>query len=122
MSCNDGAHFECFVDVLAPTIRRTVAEIRRKILTRGKQNTVSPRIHSEKDKEKMATWRSDLDRILYVFNVRSIVSVRLSLTLYSQTKLVRNNTLESREGTVGQHQSVSDIGTLSVTEQALTVA
>ena len=38
----------------------------------------------------MATWRSDLDRILHVFNVRSIVSIWLLLTLWSQTELVRN--------------------------------
>ena len=70
----------------------------------------------------MATWRSDLDRILHVFNVRSIASVWLLLTLYSQTKLVRNNVLGGREGTDGQRQSVSDVETLSVTERALTVA
>ena len=69
----------------------------------------------------MAAWRSDLDRILYVFNVRSIVSVWLLLMLCSQTKLVRNDMLEGREGTGGQRQSVSDAGTLSITEQALTV-
>ena len=122
MSCNDGTRFESFVDVLAPTICRIVAEIRRKILTRGKQSVVAPRIYSEKDKEAMITWRSDLDRILRVFNVRSIVSVWLLLTVYSQTKIVRNSMLGGREGTDGQRQSVSDVETLSVTEQALTVA
>ena len=122
MSCNDGARSESFVDVLAPTIRRIVAEIQRKIRTRGKQSVVSPRIHSEKDKEAMVTWRSDLDRILRVFNVRSIVFVWLLLTVYFQTKIVRNSMLGGREGTDGQRQSVSGIGTLSITEQALTVA
>ena len=38
----------------------------------------------------MATWRSDLDRILHIFNVRSIVSIWLLLTIYSQTELARN--------------------------------
>ena len=90
MSCNDGAHSEFFVRVLTPTIRRTVAEIRRKIIKQGKQNVVTPPVHSEKDKEMMTAWRSALDRILHVFNVRSVVSVWLLLTLYSQTELVRN--------------------------------
>ena len=160
VSCNDGARSEFFVDVLAPTIRRTVAEIRRKIIKQGKQNVVSPPIYSEKDREMMTAWRSALDRILDVFNVRSVVSVWLLLTLYSQTELVRNahvtvsgihhevvdtptivselhrnvvdthtmvsdirrNMVEGREGTNIPPQSVSSIGTLSITEQALTVA
>ena len=38
----------------------------------------------------MATWRSDLDRVLHVFNVRSIVSIWPLLTIYSQIELARN--------------------------------
>ena len=70
----------------------------------------------------MAAWSSDLERVLHVFNVRSIVSVLLLLTLYSQAELVRNKMLGGREGTGGQRQSVSDVEILSITEQALMVA
>ena len=51
---------------------------------------VSRHLHAKNDKDKIAAWRSDLARILHVFNVRSIVSVRLLLTLYSQTELSIN--------------------------------
>ena len=160
MSCNGGARSEFFVDALTPTIRRTVAEIRRKIIKQGKQNRISPPVHSEEDKETMAALRSSLNRILDVFNVCSIVSVLLLLTLHAQTELVRNtpitvsgihhevmnapttvselhrnvadtnaivsdihrSMLEGREGTAGQRQSVSDVGTLSITEQILTIS
>ena len=48
--------------------------------------------HAKNDKETIATWRSDLNRILHVFNVRSrsIVSVWRLLTLDSKTELAIN--------------------------------
>ena len=58
-----------------PFNRRTVGEIQMKVVKWGKQNVISRRLHAKDDKEKIATWRSDLNRILRVFNVRSITSV-----------------------------------------------
>jgi hypothetical protein len=51
-----------------------VAEIERDIAKLGKRNAVSRLFHSKNDKEKIAAWRLDLNRILHVFNVRSISS------------------------------------------------
>ena len=60
-------------------------EIQRKTIKQGKRSVVSRLIHAKDDKEMIATWRLDLDKILLVFNVSSTVSVRLSLTSYPQT-------------------------------------
>jgi hypothetical protein len=51
---------------------------------------ISRHFHAKNDKERIAAWRLDLVRILNVFNVRSIVSVWLLLTLHSQTELAIN--------------------------------
>jgi len=52
--------------------RRTVAEIRGKIIKQSGRNSVSRFFHARNDKETIAVWRSDLNRILIVFNVRSV--------------------------------------------------
>ena len=54
---------------------RTVDEIQRHIIERGKRNAISRRYHAKDDKELIVTWRLDLDRILQVFDVRSITSI-----------------------------------------------
>ena len=54
---------------------RTMDEIQRHIVERGKSNPISRRYHAKDDKKATATWRLDLYRILHVFNVRSVTSV-----------------------------------------------
>ena len=61
---------------------RTVAEIQRKVVNQGGRDAASRLFHANNDKEMIATWRSDLNKILHVFNVRSIVSVWPLLTLH----------------------------------------
>ena len=66
--------------------------------------------------DTMAAWRSDINRILHVFNVRSVGSVQLSLTSL-QTELTINthvmvldihrNVMTSQGYTDGLHRSVS---------------
>jgi hypothetical protein len=58
-----------------------LAEIQRKIIKKGKQNAISRLIRAKSDKEAIVTWRSDLSKILLVFNVRSVVVVRPLLTV-----------------------------------------
>ena len=48
---------------------RTVAEIQAKILKRSGRSTVSRFLHSRDDKDVIVAWKSDLNRILHVFNV-----------------------------------------------------
>ena len=55
--------------------RRTVAEIQRDTIKRGKRNTVSRLFHAKQDKEMIIAWRSELNGILHVFNVRVVTSV-----------------------------------------------
>ena len=116
--------------------RRTVAQIQRKAIKHSKRNAVSRLFHAKNDKETIASWKADLNKILHVFNVCSIVSVWLSLTVRSQTELAINthvivsdvrhgvvnthtmiseihcNMLKSQEGTDDQHRLVSDIHNL----------
>ena len=61
--------------------RRTVAEIQGYIVEKGGRNLLSRLVHAKNDKEVITVWRSDLNRVLHVFNVRSAGPVRQSLTL-----------------------------------------
>ena len=88
--------------------RRAVAEIQRNIIKRGKRNGISRHFHAKNDKEAITTWRSDLTRILHVFNVRFVASVRPSLTFRIQTELAINT-----------HVVVSDIHCDVVDTQAV---
>ena len=112
--------------------RRTVAEIQGKIIEKSGRNLFSRLARAANDKDAIATWRMDLNRILHVFNVRSVVSVRLWLTNPLQTELAINthvivsdvhhgvantqtmvsdihrNMLKGQEGADDQHRSVSD--------------
>jgi hypothetical protein len=52
--------------------RRTVAEIQRNVMKQSNRNPVSRLFHAKNDKDTIAAWRLDLNRILHVFNVRSV--------------------------------------------------
>jgi len=43
------------------------------MIKEGKRSVISQRLHAKNNKEKMAAWKLDLDRIIQVFNVRSVV-------------------------------------------------
>ena len=60
------------------------------IMKQRKRNAISRLVRAKNDKEKITGWKSDLIRILQVFNVRCIFSAWLLLTLHSQTELVIN--------------------------------
>ena len=110
--------------------RKTVAEIHGNVTEKGERNSLSRVIHARSDKDVVAAWRSDLNRILHVFNVRSVGSVPLppSLTSPFQTELamdthgmvldIHRNALAGREGTNVQHHSVSATLYPSTTEHS----
>jgi predicted YcjX-like family ATPase len=52
--------------------RSTLGEIQEKVIKKGKRNTVSRLFHAKIDKETIAAWKSDLGKVLLIFNVRSI--------------------------------------------------
>ena len=58
-----------------------LAEIQKKVIEKGKRNPVSRLLHAKNDKETIAAWKSDLNKILLVFNVRSVVVVWPPLTV-----------------------------------------
>ena len=81
-----------FIDNAPPNCS-TLAEIRRRIIKKDKRNLLTRFFHSNNDKEVIATWKADLDRVLHIFNVRSAMSVAsawLLLTVRSQTELAIN--------------------------------
>ena len=99
--------------------RSTLGEIQEKVIKKGKRNTVSRLFHAKIDKETITTWKSDLGKVLLIFNVRSIVVVWLLLTVYSQTELALNtHTIVSDIHHImvnGKDTSVSIACTLSIT-------
>ena len=90
-----------------------MAEIQRNVIKQGKRNVISRHLHARNDKDKIGGWKLDLNRILHVFNVRSVVSVRLLLTLHFQTELAINTHVtvsEIHHDVVNTHAIVSELG------------
>ena len=54
--------------------RRTVAEIQANVIKRSGRHRMSRFLHSGGDKDAIAAWKSELNRILHVFNVCSVRS------------------------------------------------
>jgi len=109
-----------------------VAEIQRKVIKRGNRSTISRLFHSKDDKEAIAAWGLDLNRILHVFNVSSFSFVRQLLTVCFQTELAINihvvvsdihrAVVASQEGTHGTTQLVSVACALFIPESTLTIS
>ena len=58
---------------------RTVAKIQEKVIKRSGRHKFTRFVHSRNDKDVIATWKSDLNRLLRVFNVCS-ACLRLAAT------------------------------------------
>jgi hypothetical protein len=91
-----------------------VAQIQRSVVKLGKQNPISRIFHAKNDKDTIAAWMSDLDRILQVFKVRSTVPSLLTslLTIDFQTELAIHTHVavsETRHDVAYTREVVSDI-------------
>ena len=89
-----------------------MTEIQRKVIKQSKRKAVSRLFHAKNDKETIVAWKSDLNRILHVFNVRSVTSVWPPLTGHSQTELSINTHVivsDIRRDVVNTHTLVSDV-------------
>ena len=74
-------------------------------------------VHATDDKGTITGWKSDLNRVLQVFTVRSAFLTQSSLIVPAQTELVMSahimvsdlhrNVFTSQEGADSQHPSVS---------------
>jgi len=74
-------------DFLTKFSIRTMDEAQEHIIERSKRNAISRRYHAKEDKEAIATWKSDLNEVLGVFNVRSATSARRLLSSCFQNEL-----------------------------------
>ena len=97
-----------------------MAQIQRSAVEPKKRNPISRIFYGKKDEATIAAWRSDLDRILHIFEVRSVVdSLPTLLTVHLQTELALHTHIavsdtheivsDIREGFVNTHELVSDI-------------
>ena len=89
-----------------------MAEIQRKVIKQSGRSPASRLLHARNDKETITAWKSDLNRILHVFNVSPVISVRLMLTTQFQTELTVNIHVivsDVRHGVANTHTMVSDI-------------
>ena len=92
-------------------------EIREKVTKRSKRNVVSQLIHATNDKGMIAGWKSDLGRILQIFNVRPVIFhsvivnrfLQIELTMNIQVTIsdVNHRVLEIQKEVRGQARSVS---------------
>ena len=87
---------------------RTVAEIQDKVIKQSGRNAASRLFHAKNDKETIAAWKLDLNRILHVFNVRSVVFTWTLLILPLQTELAMNT-----------HTLAADTNTLAMNTNTL---
>ena len=67
-----------------------MAEIQARVIKRSGRKAASRFFHAKNDKEAIVAWKSDLNRILLVFNVRSVAFALASLFTTFQTELVVN--------------------------------
>ena len=82
------------------------------VIKQSKRNVLSRLFNAKDDKETIAAWRLDLNRILHVFNVRSIPSSPPLLTIRFQTELAINTHVavsEVRQEVTDTHNIVSDV-------------
>ena len=91
---------------------RTVNGIQENIVKRGRRNVISRHYHAKDDKEAIATWRLDLNRVRRVFNVRSTISVWPLLTFHFQTELridTRATGSDAHQDATNEHTVISNI-------------
>ena len=88
-------------------------QIQKSVVKLGKRNVVSRLFHATSDKDTVAAWRSELDRILQVFKVRlTIPSLLTLLTINFQTELAVHTNVtvtETRHDVAYTREIVSDI-------------
>ena len=86
-----------------------MAQIQRSAVEAGKRNP----FHAKKDKATIAAWRSGLDRILHIFEVRlTLPSLSTLFTAHLQTELALHTHVaisDVRQGVANTHDLVSEI-------------
>ena len=114
---------------------RTVAQIQRSAVEPDKRNLISRIFNPKKDKDAIAAWRSELNRIVHVFEVCSTVrSPPTLLTVHLQTELalythvavsdiredvvdIRGDVVDIREEVANARELISDVHRVVVKDQ-----
>ena len=89
-----------------------MAGIQNKVIEKGKRNAASQVFYSKNDKDAIAGWKQDLNRILQIFTVRSINPIWQSLIHHFQAELLVNTHLtvaDTHLTVVDTHTMVADI-------------
>ena len=96
-----------------------VADIQRRVTNQSQRGWASRFLHVKNDKERIASWKTELNKILHVFQVRPVASSPTLLIASFQTELAINthvvlsdtqNTVVDTRNTVNKtHHIVSDI-------------
>ena len=58
-----------------------MADIEKNVAEKNNRNVVSRALHAQSDKDTIAAWKQDLNRVLHTFNVRPVNSIWRSLTV-----------------------------------------
>ena len=83
-----------------------MAEIQRSAVEPDKRNVIPRVFNPKKDKDTIAAWRSELERIVRVFEVRSTIHSLLTLlTVHLQTELA----IHTHVAVTGIREDVGDI-------------
>ena len=114
-----------------------MAQIQRSVAEPDTRNIFSRILNPNKDKEAIAAWRSELDRIVHVFEVCStvrslptILTVHLQIELALHTNVAIANThelvsdmhrtlLKDKEGADSRNKTVGNHGVLFVIQKFL---
>ena len=99
-------------DLLAKPPTRTVTEIQKHIVERGKRNAISRRHHAKDDRGAIAMWGLEFNRTLHIFHACFVISTLRSLTSTFQTQLgtnIRTTDSGTHQGVASKHTVVSDV-------------
>ena len=91
---------------------RTVADIQRRVDEKNDRDVFSRVLHAQSDKNAISAWKEDLNRLLQIFNVRSVSSALLPLTTPFQTELAIDTNVtvtDSHLEVTSIHHDVTDI-------------
>ena len=84
---------------------RTVADIQRRVDEKNSRSLFSRAFNAQNDMDMIAAWKEDLNRMLRIFNVRSVWSGWQSLMASSQTEL----SVDTNVTVTDSHREVTDM-------------
>ncbi|KAF9642984.1 hypothetical protein BDM02DRAFT_3132728 [Thelephora ganbajun] len=88
----------------------TVTEVKRNVDELGKRNAISRLFHAKDDKETIAAWRLDLNRILHVFNTELAINTHVIVSdVHQDVTNTRAVISDVHQGVVNTHAIVSEL-------------